>query len=361
MRVLVATDHAYPPQWMGGAESSIHDVCLALQVRGVEVAVLCRLSWWHPIRSMRPAEALTWVGRRQVRDDTPGYPVFRAREPLAAVEDLTRAFQPDVALLQVGRALPLAQRLLTRGVPTVVYLRDAFFADLGGPITSEPGLTYLTTSEFLARRFAESYGLAAERIPPLVRPERYRVEPRRRNVTFVCPVPIKGVDIALGLARERRDVPFVFLESWPLGAARRRELRRSTRALGNVSLRRATADMRSVYRDARIVLVPSRCDEGWGRVVSEGHISGIPALASARGGLPESVGAGGVLMDPDASLGAWARALSRLWDDPAEYDRLSRLARRHAERADLAPEAIAHRLLAVLNAAAGDHRSIATR
>jgi glycosyltransferase involved in cell wall biosynthesis len=351
MRVLVATDHAYPPQWVGGSESSIHDLCVALQARGIDVTVLCRLSWWHPIRSIRPAEALAWVGRRQVRDDGPGYPVLRARDPVAAIGRLARTLRPDAALLQVGRALPLAERLLAAGVPTIVYLRDAFFADLGGAIVSRPGLTYLATSRFLARCFAESYGVAAEPIPPLVEPTRYRTESQRRNVTFVCPLPIKGLDTALGLARERRDIPFVFLESWPLDVAPWRALRRRVRSIANVTLRRATDDMRSVYRDARIVLVPSECDEGWGRVVSEAQVSGIPALASVRGGLPESVGAGGILVDASAGLTAWSSALSRLWDDPTEYERLSQLALRHAKRADFAPDRIVDRLLAVLTAA----------
>jgi glycosyltransferase involved in cell wall biosynthesis len=72
--------------------------------------------------------------------------------------------------------------------------------------------------------------------------------------------------------------------------------------------------MRRIYQSARIVLVPSILNEAWARVVTEAQISGIPILASDRGGLPESVGPGGILVDPDADISDWEKALSRLWD-----------------------------------------------
>ena len=62
----------------------------------------------------------------------------------------------------------------------------------------------------------------------------------------------------------------------------------------------ASADMRSVYARSRLVLVPSQCDEAWGRIVTEAQISGVPALASDAGGLPEAVGPGGILMPRNA-------------------------------------------------------------
>ena len=78
-------------------------------------------------------------------------------------------------------------------------------------------------------------------------------------------------------------------------------------------------DMRRFYRTAKVLLVPSRCNEAWGRVVTEAHFSGIPTLASDRGGLRESVGPGGILIDPDDDFSVWVEALSRLWDNRKEY------------------------------------------
>ena len=54
-------------------------------------------------------------------------------------------------------------------------------------------------------------------------------------------------------------------------------------------------DMRSVYRDTKVLLVPSQWLETWGRVATEAQFSGIPVLASRSGALPEAVGPGGIL------------------------------------------------------------------
>jgi hypothetical protein len=43
----------------------------------------------------------------------------------------------------------------------------------------------------------------------------------------------------------------------------------------------------------------------------------------------------------------WSAALSRIWDDAAEYERLSRHAADHAARADFQPNAVLDRVSAI--------------
>jgi hypothetical protein len=85
----------------------------------------------------------------------------------------------------------------------------------------------LLPQSILPTSMRENLGISPIRVPPLVRPECYQVESRRKNVTFVCPVPKKGLDIAIALAERRPDIPFVFVESWPLGSPRLDALARS--------------------------------------------------------------------------------------------------------------------------------------
>src|SRR5690606_8931945 len=122
--------------------------------------------------------------------------------------------------------------------------------------------------------------------------------------------------VAFGLAERRPDIPFLFVEAWRLSPDVRRAFRDRAARLPNVEWSERVSDMRTVYRRARIALVPSAWEEAWGRIVTEAQVSGIPVLASDRGGLPESVGPGGLLVDAEAPLEAWADALTRLWDDP---------------------------------------------
>ena len=348
MRVLFATNHAYLPDRVGGSELSTHDLCLTLQERGVEVGVMSALLPRALLTAHRRLVRILRAKSDFARDDSFGYPVFRCKQPVEAVRAVVDAFGPNVTVLQAGRPLALFDRFAALDVPCAVYLRDAFFDDLGGAVVQRRGVRYVATSHDLALRFAAAFGIHPLRIPPLVRPDRYRVEPLRTHVTFVCPFRGKGLDVALGLAARRRDIPFLFVESWPMHRLDRVVLQARIRRTPNISYRRPTGDMRTVYRHTKLLFVPSQWPEAWGRVVSEAQLSGIPVLASLTGGLPESVGPGGVLIDPSVDLDHWERALAQIWDDDVEYERLAKLARRHADRPEFQPQAIIEQLLAVL-------------
>ena len=85
--------------------------------------------------------------------------------------------------------------------------------------------------------------------------------------------------------------------------------------------------------------MPTRIDETWGRVVTEAQFSGIPVLASDRGGLPESVGKGGILL-PDDDIYSWQIALEDLWSNPQRWCELSKSALQHASRPQIQPSTI---------------------
>jgi glycosyltransferase involved in cell wall biosynthesis len=57
-----------------------------------------------------------------------------------------------------------------------------------------------------------------------------------------------------------------------------------------------------IYRNSRLLLVPSVAPEASARVVAEALINGIPVLASERGGLPENCAGGGLTFRLPSSL-----------------------------------------------------------
>ena len=93
--------------------------------------------------------------------------------------------------------------------------------------------------------------------------------------------------------------------------------------------------MKKIYGKSKILLAPSIWEEAYGRVATEAQLSGIPVIASARGGLPEAVGPGGLLIDPDGPIEAWVAAIRLLWDDRAHYVELASKAMSHATRPEL--------------------------
>jgi glycosyltransferase involved in cell wall biosynthesis len=138
--------------------------------------------------------------------------------------------------------------------------------------------------------------------------------------------------IVLALAEARPDIPFVFYETWSAGSPAIKE--RAKRA-GNIEWRTSVLDPRKVYADARIVIAPSQWEEAWGKIATEAQLSGIPVIGSDIGGMTESIGDGGVRLPPKAPVEEWLAALSRLWDDPTQWEAHSRAALARAGRPEI--------------------------
>jgi glycosyltransferase involved in cell wall biosynthesis len=150
------------------------------------------------------------------------------------------------------------------------------------------------------------------------------------------PWPNKGLHIAAKIAHQCPEIPFVFNLSWPLAEKDRQSfIKTHLSGLPNVRLGEPQSDMRKVYGRSKILLAPSVWEEGYGRVVTEAQISGIPVVASTRGGLPEAVGAGGILLDLDRPIADWATAVRKLWLVQRHYADLSAAAVAHAARREM--------------------------
>lgn len=67
--------------------------------------------------------------------------------------------------------------------------------------------------------------------------------------------------------------------------------------------------------------------------------------------MPEAVGSGGILIEPDATIDAWVEAIRRLWSDQRYYAELSANALNHAKRPEIDPKIQADRLIAALQTA----------
>jgi glycosyltransferase involved in cell wall biosynthesis len=89
-------------------------------------------------------------------------------------------------------------------------------------------------------------------------------------------------------------------------------------------------DRRDLLLAARIVLVPS-FSEGFGLVALEAIQAGTPVLASNRGALPEVVGEGEWLLDPDDASG-WQAAIISVLSDSATRERISLAQQDHRAR-----------------------------
>lgn len=278
-----------------------------------------------------------------------GYPVFRSRAPKEHIEYVVNVFRPDIVIIQAGSPLSSSSHFVQLGVPTGVYLRDVQFDNYGGNPLEQQQILYFANSRFTSSCFKARFGLEAIVIPPIVLPERYKVYSQRKVVLFVNPVPEKGVDLAIRIAEQATEIPFVFLEGWPQVPHSLQTLKRRLRTLKNVHWQSRVQNMRRVYRHAKILLVPSRWQEAWGRVVTEAQISGIPVLASNRGGLTESVGLGGKVLDFKEDASVWVNELRRMWNNHDYYDGMVEASYTHAARKNIEPNYLAQNLVEQLS------------
>jgi glycosyltransferase involved in cell wall biosynthesis len=355
MRLLFVSEVAHLPQKFGGVESNTHETALELTRRGHFVAVAAELrpSGFLALRTRLLGKL--GIGAR-LHDRAMGYPAYRRWNVRDSMADLIAVIRPDVVIVQPPRQIAVAQALRQMGVPVMVYFHDVDYPSLGGDPASVPGIIFLANSQFTARAYQERYGISCDVVLPLFRAERYRVAGPGSNVTLVNPHFSKGGELALSLAAACPDIPFSLQKSWSLPREQEAAILKHIETHPNVTLKPPTMNMKEVYRQARIILMPSRLDEAWGRVASEAHLSGIPVIASRRGGLPEAVGPGGVLLDPDGPFEAWVDAVRKLWDDEAHYRALSAAALAHAKRPEIDPGTQAGMLIAAAERAVLEQR-----
>jgi len=339
VRLLFANPHPYLPDSTSGREISIHALALRWRAAGIDVAVFAE-------REATPG-AFT-------RDEALGYPVYRVAKPLTGFGAVLADFKPEIAIYPFGpRSLPMVALGLQAGVKAVLHVTNIESTDLAANPLARPEIKLIANSAFTARRIETLLGVRPPVVPPLIEPERYRVaqpngSKRGDSVLLVNPSLRKGVELFFRLAAARPDIPFLGVESWPIGDAWRTVLMNRARALGNVALWPPIEDMREAYAKARLILMPSIHEETFGRVVAEAQVSGIPALTSDRGALPETLGGGGIAVPLDSGLEPWLAALDRLWQDQAFYAACAAAARSESTAAERAPDRIAARFLDLL-------------
>lgn len=349
MRVLFATTHRHLPQGTGGIEVTTDTLCKALQARGAQPAVYCGLHQAGLFGLRRRLERRL-SGQDVVEDRHCGYPVFRGWRPVPSAPEVLARFRPDVVVVQGWLCNELAKPFLQAGLPTIISMHTAEPFALDAELAQARRLAFVANSRFTASLHADKDVIAV--IPPLiVRPD-YAVETDRTTALFVNPLRAKGLPTVLELARRRPDARFEVYESWRIAPEERREALARCAELPNIRWRAAVSDMRIAYRQARVVLMPSDM-ETWGRMASEGHISGIPTLASTRGALPDTVGPGGLCVPLDAPAEAWAAAFSTLWDESAAYGGFREAAEAFSRRDEIQVDQVIDRFAGVLEAVAG--------
>ena len=206
----------------------------------------------------------------------------------------------------------------------------------------------IVPSDFARRRYSERLGISCEVVPPVIDESRILSDSfDPRWITFINPSVEKGLYFFLGIALElnRRlpDAPILVVES-------RAKIDALTsipeaRALTNLYFSGSLDEPREIYRQSKILLIPSLCEETFCRVAVEGALNGVPIVGSDRGARPEVVGNKSLTLGVPARFTAstrivpelsevapWIKAIVSLWNDEDKRKAVGAELRRYAAR-----------------------------
>ncbi|MGD0719694.1 MAG: glycosyltransferase family 4 protein [Roseiarcus sp.] len=197
----------------------------------------------------------------------------------------------------------------------------------------------IVTSAATARLVVADYQVPADKVT-VIRPGNDRAAPARAGadgpialLAVGAVVPRKGYDVLLAALARLLDLPWRLtivgdLDRDPDAAARLRadiarfDLADRVLVAGAVPARRLMA----CYAGADVFVLASRF-EGYGMAFAEAIAHGVPIVGTTAGAIPETAPAGaGVLVAPD-DVEAFAAAVRRLIEHPAERHRLAAGAR----------------------------------
>jgi glycosyltransferase involved in cell wall biosynthesis len=352
MRILYASERPPYPFFLGGAARAAHMLlarlaaipnasCSAVGSRDYAVS-----PWRFPDADDQATLGIRSVDQAHGELDC-GYQVHLLPDFYRTLTAVIERTHPDLIWSQLEGALPVLQTAHRLGVTGLCYVHDAEFDPAEMRRIAALDCHLIASSGFLADKVYRATGRRAEVVYPPA--ELYFDTPGdpSGSVTMINPHTVKGLDIFLEIARRLPSVNFLLQESWKLDGPALAALQAKLTALPNVHFAHRVSDMRSVYRQTRLLIAPSRWEEGFGMVALEAQSCGIPVIASRRGGLPEAVGDGGLLIDDYLNVDAWVQAIDSVLNDAALYHALAERARRHAASDIFSPDILARRLYTI--------------
>lgn len=298
---LHARLHLYPPHHCAGAEMMVHEMLKALVARDHQVEV--SLSKFCPARKPYAAG---------------GVKVF----PKDSSDWQAQATEADVLLTHLDNTSPMVSAAIALKKPLVQVLHNTHPATRMWASCKNDLLVYNST--WMRDELGNDPNAIVVR-PPVHRDDYLTEKSDRRYVTLINLQQAKGGVIFAQLAAMFPDIHFLGVH----GAYGEQLDPR----LPNVEIRPHGQDMREVYADTSVLLMPSSY-ESYGRVGVEAMCSGTPVIATDTPGLREALGPAGIFMPPESTATDWAQTLTELIDKPGEWEHWSDQARIHSTTLD---------------------------
>lgn len=337
MRILYASERPPYPFFLGGAARCAHQLLYALtRELGAECVAVGSSDyqitpWSYPDPSDYVALGILGVSREgQGGSIDCGYPITVFPDFRNALGRFIDTFRPDVVWAQLEGAKPIIELARSKGVQGLFFVHDAEFDPAELRSIGDLGCHVVCSSGFLAEKARKLIGRSAHVVYPCPETNFGVAGDPHGYITMVNPHRVKGIQTFVEIARRMPSEKFLLVESWKLTDQGLAALEEQLASVPNVRFLSRVSDMRQIYGQTKLLLVPSVWEEGFGMVAVEAQSCRIPVVASARGGLPESVGDGGLLVDDYLNAEAWIGAIGNVLNDTGRYAAFAMRGVRHA-------------------------------
>lgn len=289
---VVAIVHGYFPNHNAGAEAMLHQILVDLKNRGHNAVVVVN----EP--GAEEYEGIKIVKRGSAKE----IDAIRESNIIFTHLDLTRY------------AMQQGKRYKKQVVHLVHNDKQLAYNQVHGAVLA------IANSAWIKKTITRAINTVV--VYPPTKPERYTVKTTKKNITLINMNEAKGGKMFWQLARILPDYQFLGVK----GAYG--EQVEYDKELANVKVIDNTHEIQNVYKDAKIVIMPSSY-ESWGRVAMEAACSGIPVIAAPTPGLKESLDYAGIFAEHDDVAG-YVESIRMLEDEKA-YEKYSKLLKKRSK------------------------------
>lgn len=288
---ILAMVHGFPPHHNAGAEWMLYDMLKYLVDRGHKCVVY--------LSDTKYNEEYNYNGIEVKIDE------FNKRKEELKTTDIVFSH-----LDRYGKALNIAE-FYRKPYVLIVHNTHPYssIAEKHKPNAHERFVYCVYNSEYT--RDALHYPNPSVIVHPPVSADRVKTK-RGDKITLINCWADKGGLVMQEIARLMPDHNFIGVK----GGYGEQEIGK----LKNIKYLENTPDIRKVYAQSRIVLMPSKY-ESYGRVAVEAMASGIPVIAEPTPGLKESLGEAGIFCDRNKPE-EWVEIIKKL-DDEKLYKAVS--------------------------------------
>lgn len=227
--------------------------------------------------------------------------------------------KPDIIITQLNYSHKVIEIASKLNIRIILLIHDNHAYNFL-PINKGKSISHVIfNSKNTANHFKQYLDCSYSIIYPCIKEQNYLVKSiDKKYITMINPTENKGGDILFEVIKNMPNEKFLVVMGW-------KKIDSKFMKFKNIKIIDRQYDMRKVYSQTKILLVPSQWEEAFARVVPEAMISGIPVIASKVGGLIESVGNAGILIDDFVNPKAWILEIQKLLNNSKHFENISSL------------------------------------